>query len=162
MWKVETHSPEEIMALGRRLGQVALAGTVFALTGEMGAGKTYFAKGVGQGLGVQQPVTSPTFTLINEYAGPRLPFYHMDLYRVGDAAAAQEIGVEDYFSAGGVVVLEWAELIADALPDDYIVIEIEKCYDAQGAEWRRFHIQPVGAPVPWLKEVLAGYEDTSR
>lgn len=162
LWTIETHGPEEIMALGNKLAQAAPLGTIIALNGEMGAGKTYFAKGIGAGLGVREPITSPTFTIINEYQGRKCPFYHMDFYRVGDAAAAVDLGIEEYFNGNGLVALEWAELIEDLLPPDYILIEIEKCYNAQGEEWRQFNIREMGAQAPWLKEALAGYENTSH
>jgi len=121
---VKTYSGEETLLLGERLGLLLAAGDVLCLTGELGAGKTVFAKGVGRGLGVRDVVTSPTFTLINEYQG-RLPFYHIDAYRLTGAADMAGLGYEEYFYGSGVTLVEWAGLVAAALPDDRLDIAFE-------------------------------------
>ncbi len=112
---VTTESADETMALGRKLAGSIQAGDVVALFGEMGSGKTTFVRGVCSGLGVADDVSSPTFTLINEYGGGRLPVFHFDFYRIG-ADAAWELGCEEYFSGSGVCLLEWPERASDLLP----------------------------------------------
>ncbi len=110
--------------LGRRLGEVLGAGDVVVLSGELGAGKTTLAQGVACGLGVKGMVTSPTFTLIQEHTG-RLPFYHLDVYRLEEADAALELGLEEYFYGQGVTVIEWGERLASLLPAEYLVVSLE-------------------------------------
>ena len=125
MFKTETHGAEETFALGERFAACLLPGTVVTLNGELGAGKTAFAKGVAKGLGVQEHITSPTFTIINEYPG-RIPVYHMDAYRLADENEIWEFGFEEYFDAPGVVLLEWPERIASVLPADYLRVDFTK------------------------------------
>lgn len=122
----ETRSAEETLALGRRIGQEAKPGQIYALSGDLGVGKTVFTQGMAQGLGITEPVSSPTFTIVQVYEGGRLPFYHFDVYRIGDVTEMEEIGYEDCFFGEGVCLIEWAELIADILPDDCIHIFIRK------------------------------------
>jgi tRNA threonylcarbamoyladenosine biosynthesis protein TsaE len=114
--QVETHSARETIEFGRQLASQLRSGDIVALVGELGAGKTCLVKGIALGLGITQEVTSPTFTLIHEYRGGRLPLYHVDLYRLGSAEQAIAIGIEDYLPAAGVTVIEWAERIARLLP----------------------------------------------
>ena len=121
---VKTYSRDETLLLGERLGFLLVAGDVLCLTGELGAGKTVFAKGVGRGLGVRDVVTSPTFTLINEYQG-RLPFYHIDAYRLTGEADMAGLGYEEYFYGSGVTLVEWAGRVAAALPEDRLDITFE-------------------------------------
>lgn len=136
---VETWSETETFELGRRLGGQAKAGDVYMLIGDLGAGKTAFTKGVAAGLGITEPVNSPTFTIVQIYEGGRLPFYHFDVYRIGDAAEMEEVGYEDYFYGGGVCLVEWADLIAELLPKQSVRIRIEKdC--RQGFDYRRIII----------------------
>ena len=122
---VETHSVEETIALGERLATQLQRGDVLALSGELGAGKTALVKGIARGLGIAQDVTSPTFTLIHEYRGGRLPLFHLDLYRLDSAGQALTIGIEDYLDPDGVTVIEWAEKIETLLPERAIQIRIE-------------------------------------
>ena len=122
----ETRSAEDTFALGRRIGQEAKPGQIYALSGDLGVGKTVFTQGMAQGLGITEPVSSPTFTIVQVYEGGRLPFYHFDVYRIGDVTEMEEIGYEDCFFGEGVCLIEWAELIADILPDDCIRIVIRK------------------------------------
>ncbi len=112
----ESASTAETIELGRRLAPELSAGTVLALHGDLGTGKTCLVKGIALGLGVAQEVTSPTFTLIHEYRGGRLPLYHVDLYRLDSTEQAAAIGIEDYLQAGGVTVIEWAEKTESLLP----------------------------------------------
>jgi tRNA threonylcarbamoyladenosine biosynthesis protein TsaE len=122
---VETHGVEETIGLGERLAAALQQGDVIAFSGELGAGKTALVKGIARGLGVPQDVTSPTFTLIHEYAGGRLPLFHIDLYRLDSAQQALAIGIEDYLNGNGVTVIEWAEKIASLLPEQTTRIRIE-------------------------------------
>lgn len=120
-----TSSPEETRALGMQMGADLAPGAVLCLYGDLGAGKTAFTSGLAQGLGVTDYVTSPTFTIVNEYDG-RIPLFHFDVYRVYDPDELYEIGFEEYFSRGGVVCIEWADLIPSLLPADRVEIEIRK------------------------------------
>jgi tRNA threonylcarbamoyladenosine biosynthesis protein TsaE len=125
MIEIRTSSPEETAGVGARLGSLLRAGDVVCLTGGLGTGKTAFTGGVAAVLGVSGYVTSPTFTIVNEYSG-RLPLYHFDVYRIQDPDEMFEIGFEEYLAGNGVVVIEWADLIAPVLPDEYIRVEIGK------------------------------------
>ena len=120
-----THSPEETRALGGRLADALKGGEVIAFTGDLGAGKTAFVSGMAQTLGVDERVTSPTFTIVNEYEGGRLPLFHFDMYRLGSADELFHIGWEDYLARGGVCAVEWSENVDDAM-EDAIYITIEK------------------------------------
>jgi len=111
-----SHSPEETLEAGNRLALELRAGDVIALDGDLGAGKTHFAKGLARGLGIEQPVTSPTFTLAHEYSGGRLPLFHFDFYRLESEDDRHRIGLEDYLSDDGVLVIEWASLFPHWLP----------------------------------------------
>ena len=122
---VETRSVEETIALGERLATQLRHGDVLALFGELGAGKTALVKGIARGLGIAQDVTSPTFTLIHEYSGGRLPLFHIDLYRLDSAEQALTIGVEDYLDPTGVTVVEWAEKIETMLPENATRIRLQ-------------------------------------
>ena len=124
---ITSHSAVETIHHGRQLGEKLRSGDVLAMTGELGAGKTCFVKGVAAGLGVMQEITSPTFTLINEYRGGRLPLVHIDLYRLETVREAANIGIEDYLGGPGVTVIEWAERIASLLPPRTIHIQLEWC-----------------------------------
>lgn len=112
---IKTYSSAETLSLGKRMGALLIAGDVLCLTGELGAGKTVFAKGIGLGLGVEEVITSPTFTIINEYKG-RLPFYHIDAYRLEGPADIEGLGYEEYFYGSGVTLVEWAGQVEPALP----------------------------------------------
>jgi tRNA threonylcarbamoyladenosine biosynthesis protein TsaE len=112
----ETHSPEETIEFGRRLATELRAGDVVALTGELGAGKTCLVKGIALGLGIAHEITSPTFTIIHEYRGVLLPFYHIDLYRLDSTQEVIAVGIEEYLPGDGVTVIEWAEKIEALLP----------------------------------------------
>ena len=114
---IETNSAKETFLLGEKLGRQAAAGQIYTLNGDLGVGKTVFTQGVAAGLGIAEPVNSPTFTIIQEYEGGRLPFYHFDVYRIGDIEEMEEIGYDDYFFGEGVCLIEWAELIEELLPE---------------------------------------------
>lgn len=123
--QIQTHSPEETEAVGRKLAAQLRPGDVLAYYGDLGAGKTAFTRGLAAGLGVTEPVTSPTYTIVNEYLSGRLPLFHFDMYRLGSADELFDIGWEDYLARGGVCAVEWSENVEDAL-EGAIAVTIEK------------------------------------
>ena len=123
-----THSPEETEALGQALGQTLKGGEIIAYTGDLGAGKTAFTRGLARGLGITMQVTSPTYTLVNEYSGGRLELFHFDMYRLGSSEELFDIGWDDYLLRGGVCAVEWSENVADAL-EDAIWVRISRLND---------------------------------
>lgn len=126
--KLRSNSPDDTVSIGRELGKLLKPGTVVCLEGNLGAGKTHFAKGVALGLGVEEHVTSPTFTLINEYEA-RLPFYHVDAYRLEDEDEAYELGIEEYLYGNGITLIEWPDRIGSLLPDDRLTVTISRGED---------------------------------
>lgn len=135
-----THSPDETRALGRTLAQALQGGAVVAFTGDLGAGKTAFISGMARGLGIEERVTSPTFTIVNEYEGGRLPLFHFDMYRLGSADELFHIGWEDYLARGGVCAVEWSENVAEAIEDDAVRVDIARGEDENS---RVIHIEGV-------------------
>lgn len=135
----ETNSEKETFELGYSIGQKAQAGEVYALLGDLGVGKTIFTKGVAAGLAVKEPVNSPTFTIVQVYDSGRLPFYHFDVYRIGDLEEMDEIGYEDYFFGEGLCLVEWANLIEELMPKETRWITIEKDL-SKGFDYRRLTI----------------------
>ncbi len=131
-----TKSPEETERLGERLGKSLRGGEVIAYLGDLGAGKTAFTRGLARGLGISMRVTSPTYTIVNEYTGGRLPLFHFDMYRLGSSDELFDIGWEDYLLRGGVCAVEWSENVRDAM-EDAITVSIEKTDD----ETRRITIE---------------------
>ncbi len=138
----ETFSREETAELGKRIGRAAQAGDVYTLTGELGVGKTVFTQGVAAGLSIEEPVSSPTFTIVQIYESGRLPFYHFDVYRIADVEEMEEIGYEDCFYGEGVTIIEWAGLIEEILPPNRKEIRIEKDLE-KGFDYRRITITEV-------------------
>ena len=136
---IETNSEKETWDLGFSLGEKACAGQVYTLVGDLGVGKTIFTKGLAKGLGIDVPVSSPTFTIVQIYDEGRLPFYHFDVYRIGDIEEMEEIGYDDYFFGNGICLIEWAELIEEILPDNVISITIEKDL-TQGFDYRKITV----------------------
>lgn len=136
---IETYSAQETYDLGKKIGEQLLPGTVLTLVGNLGVGKTVFSQGLAEGLGITEPVNSPTFTIIQIYEGGRLPFYHFDVYRIGDISEMDEIGYEDYFWGDGVCLIEWANLIEEILPDHYTEITIKKNPE-KGFDYRKITI----------------------
>ena len=136
---IETNSPEETFRVGKELGEKAYAGQVFTLTGDLGVGKTVFTQGLANGLGIEEPVNSPTFTIVQEYDGGRLPFYHFDVYRNGDVEEMEEVGFDDYVMGEGVSLIEWADLISEILPEKRTEILIEKDLE-RGFDYRRITV----------------------
>jgi ATPase, YjeE family len=140
---VETYGAEETFALGQRIGEQAFPGEVYTLIGELGVGKTVFTQGVAKGLGIQGVVTSPTFTILQIYEDGRMPFYHFDVYRIGDVEEMEEIGCEDCFYGEGLWLVEWADRIREILPKQYREVTI--CKDlAKGMDFRRITIERKG------------------
>lgn len=120
-----THSPEETEALGERLAKILTPGTILAYRGDLGAGKTAFTRGLARGLDCREQVTSPTYTIVNEYLGGRLPLFHFDMYRLHSSDDLFDIGWDDYLDRGGICAVEWSENVADAM-EDPITVTIEK------------------------------------
>ena len=135
----ETFSPEETFAFGKWIGENDLPGQVYTLVGDLGVGKTVFTQGVAEGLGITEPVNSPTFTIIQEYESGRIPFYHFDVYRIGDIEEMEEIGYDDYFYGNGICLIEWANLIEEILPEQIIEITIEKNLE-KGFDYRKITV----------------------
>lgn len=136
---VETSSELETYHLGFEMGKRAREGQVYTLVGDLGTGKTVFSKGLAAGLGIEEPISSPTFTIIQIYEEGRLPFYHFDVYRIGDVEEMEEIGYEEYIYGRGVSLIEWADLIQEILPAHYTEIRIEKDLE-RGFDYRRISI----------------------
>ena len=129
MFDILTTSQEETMALGKRLGEKIFANSCVVLEGDLGAGKTTLTKGIALGLGIDRVIKSPTYTLIREYCKGRLPLFHMDMYRIEESGGASEVGLEEYFYAGGVCVVEWAQYIEDELPSTFLKVQIDRVED---------------------------------
>ena len=141
MMQITTHSADETQALGQKLASRLAPGDVIAYFGDLGAGKTAFTRGLAQGLGITDPVTSPTYTIVNEYLSGRIPLFHFDMYRLSSSDELFDIGWEDYLSRGGVCAVEWSENVEDAL-QDAIRVTIEKDAD----EPDTCHITITGGP----------------
>lgn len=137
---IETRSAEETYQLGVEIGKKAVKGQVFTLVGDLGVGKTVFTQGLAKGLGIEESISSPTFTIVQVYDEGRLPFYHYDVYRIGDISEMDEIGYEDYVYGEGVSLIEWANLIEELLPEDRTSIIIEKDLE-QGFDYRKITIE---------------------
>lgn len=137
---IETAGPKETFEAGRQLGLSAKAGDIYTLTGDLGVGKTVFTQGIAKGLGIQEQVNSPTFTIIQIYDSGRLPFYHFDVYRIGDIEEMDEIGYEDCFYGEGVCIVEWAELISELIPSNAKKVTIEKNLE-KGFDYRKIMIE---------------------
>ncbi|MCQ2010416.1 MAG: tRNA (adenosine(37)-N6)-threonylcarbamoyltransferase complex ATPase subunit type 1 TsaE [Sporolactobacillus sp.] len=149
-----THSPEETMSFSERLATFLRPGDVLTLSGDLGAGKTVFTKGLAKGLGIQEMVNSPTFTIVKEYQSGRLPLFHMDVYRISDE---EDIGLEDYFDQDGVTVIEWAENIPSWLPDDLLSVTIERVNEQE----RRITCKASGSRSEHINEEISNDERAS-
>lgn len=140
---IETRKPEETYELGRKMGREAEPGQIICLSGDLGVGKTVFTQGFAAGLGIEGPVNSPTFTILQQYEDGRLPLYHFDVYRIGDVSEMDEIGYEDCFFGGGVCLIEWPGLIEEILPEKAVWVTIEKDLE-KGFDYRRIHVEDRG------------------
>ena len=137
---IETNSPEETFALGEKIGTEAQPGQLYTLIGDLGVGKTVLTQGIAKGLGIEEPICSPTFTIVQVYEEGRMPFYHFDVYRIGDIEEMDEIGYEDYFYGNGLCMIEWANLIEEILPEKRHDISIEKDLE-KGFDYRKIIIR---------------------
>ena len=140
---IETNSPEETFELGRRMGEAAYPGQIICLNGDLGVGKTVFTQGFAAGLGIEGPVNSPTFTILQLYEEGRIPLYHFDVYRIGDVSEMDEIGYEDCFFGEGVSLIEWPERIEEILPGKLTWVDIEKDLE-KGFDYRRIRVEERG------------------
>lgn len=154
MFVFKTSSDAETAGLGEKVGLLLGYGDVVCLYGELGAGKTMFARGVARGLGVEDPVTSPTFTLINEYQG-RLPLYHMDVFRLASPLEMEDLGYEEYFYGNGVTLIEWADIVHQLLPQDRLDITIARC--PEGDDFREITLLPHGERYRQLVRELVAF-----
>lgn len=136
----ETNSEKETFELGKNLGEQAKAGQIFCLNGDLGVGKTVFTQGFAKGLGIEENVNSPTFTIIQVYEEGRIPLYHFDVYRIGDPEEMYEIGYEEYFFGEGVCLIEWSKLIEELMPEEAINIEIDKNLE-KGLDYRKITVE---------------------
>lgn len=136
----ETFSPEETFEFGKELGKQAKAGIVICLDGELGVGKTVFTQGFAAGLGIEEPVNSPTFTILQIYEEGRLPLYHFDVYRIEEPEEMDEIGYEDYFYGDGVCLIEWASMISELIPETAIQVTIKKDLE-HGFDYRTITVE---------------------
>ena len=137
---IETHSAQETFALGQRIGLEALPGQVYTLIGDLGVGKTVFTQGLAKGLGIEEPVNSPTFTIVQVYDEGRLPLYHFDVYRIGDISEMDEVGYEDCFYGEGVTLIEWSNMIEEILPEHVKTVTIEKNLE-KGFDYRKITVE---------------------
>ena len=142
MFERHTSSQEETMALGKSLGEQLFENSCVILEGDLGAGKTTLTKGIALGLGIDRVIKSPTYTLIREYRKGRLPLFHMDMYRIEESGGASEVGLEEYFYAGGVCVVEWAQYIEDELPSTFLKVQINR--EGDGESERLIRLFPHG------------------
>ena len=140
---IETNTPKETFDFGKSLGESAKAGTVYTLIGDLGVGKTVLTQGLAKGLEIEEPISSPTFTIVQVYEEGRLPLYHFDVYRIGEVEEMEEIGYEDYFYGQGVSLIEWANLIEEILPEQYTEIKIEKDLE-KGFDYRKITVTSIG------------------
>ena len=145
----ETNEAAETFALGEKIGQQVQAGETITLVGDLGTGKTVLSQGIGTGLLIKEPINSPTFTIVQEYESGRLPFYHFDVYRIGDIEEMEEIGYDEYFFGQGVCLIEWADLITEILPATVISIAIEKDL-TKGFDYRKITIEGI-APIEGME-----------
>ena len=136
----ETFSAQETFALGETIGANANPGEIITLIGDLGVGKTVFTQGVAKGLGITEPINSPTFTILQVYEEGRIPFYHFDVYRIGDIEEMDEIGYEDYFFGDGLCIVEWADLIKELMPVQVKRVVIEKDLE-RGFDYRKITIE---------------------
>lgn len=148
----ELHGIEETTKLGEALGKLLNPSDIVCLTGDLGTGKTHITKGIAKGLSITDNITSPTFTIVNEYDSGRLKLYHFDVYRVSDPDEIYAIGFDDYIFSEGVSVIEWANYIEEILPKEYLHIYIQKDL-SKGEEYRKVTITPYGEKYDYIKEL---------
>ena len=135
--------PDDTFKIAKKLGEGAKAGDVICLIGNLGVGKTLFSQGFAQGLGIEENVNSPTFTIVQEYDDGRIPFYHFDVYRIEETEEMEEVGFTDMIYGNGVCLIEWADMISDILPEQYVEVKIEKNLE-KGFDYRNIRINKIG------------------
>ena len=148
----EVNSISETTNIGEALGKLLNAGDIICLTGDLGTGKTHISKGIAEGLGINEHITSPTFNIVNEYHSGRLTLYHFDVYRVNDPDEIEAIGFDEYIFGDGVSLIEWANYIEELIPEEYIHIKIEKLPD-MGENFRKISINGYGDRYNYIKEI---------
>lgn len=139
---IESYSADDTFSIGKEIGENAKPGSVYTLIGDLGVGKTVFTQGVAKGLEITEPISSPTFTILQVYEEGRFPFYHFDVYRIGDVEEMEEIGYEDCFYGDGICFIEWANLIEEILPKNYTQVTIEKDLE-KGFDYRKITIEEI-------------------
>lgn len=143
---------EETLNIGKQVGMLAGSGNIICLTGDLGTGKTHMSKGIAEGLGITEHITSPTFNIVNEYHSGRLNLYHFDIYRVNDPDEIYAIGFDEYIFGDGVSLIEWANYIEEIIPDEYLYINIKKLPE-KGDNFRKITIQSFGSAYDYIKEI---------
>lgn len=144
-------SVQQTMSLGKKIGELVNSQDIICLVGDLGTGKTHITKGIAEGLGVKDHITSPTFTIVNEYEG-RLKLYHFDVYRVNDPDEVYAIGFDEYIFSEGVSIIEWANYIEELIPEEYLKITIEKLPHL-GENYRKITLEPHGSRYDYIKEI---------
>lgn len=146
------NSVEETLEIGRKIGEKANPGDIFCLIGDLGTGKTHITKGIAKGLNVSDNITSPTFNIVNEYDSGRLKLYHFDVYRVNDPDEIYAIGFDEYIFSDGVSIIEWANYIEELIPEEYLLIKIEKQLHL-GDNVRKIILESFGKRYNYIKEI---------
>ena len=162
MWSVDSYSQAETLALGFVLGKFVPPGTAIALYGDLGSGKTLLTKGIAKGLGIEEPITSPTFTIVNQYLNGKFVFNHMDIYRINEEEELYELGIEEYFDRDSVCVVEWPEILGNIMPSDAVNIKFTKRMDNDGNEWRHIVVTADKKNRAWLEEAMGKYAFTGN
>lgn len=160
MWSLDSYSQAETMALGMVLGKLAPAGTCIALHGNLGSGKTMLTKGIAKGMGITDAITSPTFTIVNQYFNGKCILNHMDIYRIDNEDELYELGIEEYFENDAICVIEWPEILGNMLPKNTVKIRFEKKMNEDGFEWRHIVITAEAEKHKWLEEAMSKYAHT--
>ncbi len=152
MKEIYTYSERDTEKLGEKIGSLVSPGMIILLKGDLGVGKTVLTRGIARGLNIMEPITSPTYTLIHQYYG-RLPLYHFDIYRIGDAEEMYDLDFEEFFYGDGVTVVEWPDRMEDLRPEEYLMISIERIFP-NGENKRLIRLVPVGTPYERLEKEL--------
>lgn len=160
MWSMDSYSQTDTLALGLLLGNFAPPGVCFALRGDLGSGKTLLTKGIAKGMGIMEEITSPTFTIVNQYLDGKCVLNHMDAYRINDEDELYELGIEEYFDNSSINVIEWPDILGVLLPVECVNINIDKRMDDEGNEWRHIVITADKQNQKWLEEVMSKYAYT--
>ena len=160
MWSLDSYSQAETLGLGIVLGKFAPAGTSIALRGDLGSGKTLLTKGIAKGMGIKDAITSPTFTIVNQYFDGKCILNHMDIYRINDEEELYELGIEEYFDNDSICVIEWPDILGSILPNDTVNITFTKKMNEDGFEWRHIVIEADAKKHNWIEEAMSKYAHT--